>query len=99
MPLFKLDLPRSAPCIATIDWIVVSKFEPLLLARHTIELTQVVQPENMMVRIPVQWQDNNHVYKNERLSHHVSYLLVQRLGDKPKPVPNYWPSNNPRAQT
>ena len=29
----KFELPRSAPWIAAIEWIVVSEFEPLLLTR------------------------------------------------------------------
>ena len=40
----KFELSLSAPLIATIDWIVVNEFEPLLLIRHTGGLTRVGQP-------------------------------------------------------
>ena len=61
----KFELPRSASWIAAIGWIAVSEFEPLLPTRKTGGLMRVGQPLRMRARIPVQWQTNYDVYKNE----------------------------------
>ena len=57
----------------------MGKLEPLLLARQPSGLTPVGQRLNIRVRIPVQWQNNNDVYKNERLSEYARYLTVQSI--------------------
>ena len=54
----------STPLIATIDWIVVKEFYPLLLTRQTGGFTRVGQPLNMRARIPEQWQNNYDVFKS-----------------------------------
>ena len=59
------EIPRGASWIAAIDYIAVSVFEPLLPTRKTGGLMRVGQPLRMRARIPVQWQTNYDVYKNE----------------------------------
>ena len=54
----KCELFRSALWIAAIDWIAVSKFEPLLLTRKKGGLMQVGHQLYIRACIPVQWQTN-----------------------------------------